>query len=164
MALTQGTNSYTTVDEANAYFEDNLQYESWNPITAEVKSRALITSSQQISQIVSDDYKLPMSVEDITNDLKAATAELALYLYQNPDAITQSGTGSNTKRVKAGSAEVEFFSAESGERFPYNVMAILRGAGLIGGSESSAAGAEAFGTCEESSFTDDEFYERGAFR
>ena len=162
MALTLGVNSYANKAEADAYYNDNLRYDEWTAVDPLKKDRALITASGQISQIVYDPYKLVIDEMEITDELKWATCELALDLVLNPKAVTQGNTGSNTKRVKAGSAEVEYFDKVDGQRFGANVMNILKSGGLLGGSSDDAGIAEAFGTCEQSAFSPT--YERGAFK
>jgi hypothetical protein len=57
--------------------------------------------------------------EDVTDgtvpdDIAFAEYELADILWLDADVAASSGTGSNVKRVKAGSAEVEFFTGTEG--------------------------------------------------
>lgn len=162
MALTLGTNSYSTVATADAYFDDNLQFASWDALDSNVKSRALVTASGQISQIVKDEYNLPIATGDITEPLENATAELALYLQLNQSAITAGNTGSNQKRVKAGSVEVESFRPVKGQRFSAHVMNILKAGGLI--ASSGYGGASSFGLCGNSTFSDANRYDRDAYQ
>lgn len=160
MALVKGTNSYSTVAEANTYFTDSLLFTSWNPLALTVKSRALITASGQISLLVKADCKLPIDVINISAHLANATMELALQMALDPSVITQSNTGSDNKRVKAGSVEVEFFrSRTSSSRFPSVVMNLLIAGDCLDSSTSGGSGgAEAFGTSEESTFTNRDEY------
>ena len=46
--------------------------------------------------------------------IEFAQYELALVLVENPEAVNQRSTGSNDKRLRAGSAEIEFFSRTDG--------------------------------------------------
>lgn len=134
MALTVGTNSYISRVDADTYFADNLQNTSWTALTDTTKDQALVTASSQISLFVKDDCKLPLVT--ISASLENATAELGLYLALNPNSITSGDTSKNTKRVKAGSAEVEFFKHESGSRFPAHIMSILSNGDCINSSLS----------------------------
>lgn len=93
--------------------------------------------------------------EDVTDgttpdDIAFAQYELADILWLDADVAASSGTGTNVKRVKAGSAEVEFFTGTSGTlgetRLP-TVVNDLAGcyveqSGISGGSwgTSDAAG------------------------
>lgn len=45
MALVKGTNSYVTVDEADAYFEDRLDVSAWEDADETQKSQALTTAT-----------------------------------------------------------------------------------------------------------------------
>jgi len=59
-------------------------------------------------------------------DLKAGQFELAYALSQDASIEQASGTGSNVKRLKAGSAEIEYFRPESdAQRFPTQVQEYL---------------------------------------
>ena len=85
---------------------------------------------------------VPLVVEE-------ATYELALTLLTTPTAQEKRTTGSNTKRVKAGSAEVEFFRPTDGAPFPdipNELLRPFRDGGVIAG--------EASGCDETSTFAD----------
>lgn len=147
-----GTNSYIGTLEANDYFKNRLYSDDWFNAEPGNNERALITSSGQISRFVKADYKLPIAT--ISDALKQATCELALQMLSDADTVTNSDTGQNIKRVKAGSAEVEFVRAVKGSRFPKTVMDVLIEAGLVdvGGSPG-----EAFGTDLCSSFENNNY-------
>jgi hypothetical protein len=91
--------------------------------------------------------------------IQEATAELAFEISQSTDAETQAGVGNNTKRVRAGSAEVEFFRPSAGpegvgsRRFTTVVFEYLRC--YLDGARG-ATGPQAFGTTgtTQSEFTD----------
>jgi hypothetical protein len=46
MALTKGTNSYVTVDEANTYFADRIDVAAWTAATDTQKAQALVTATK----------------------------------------------------------------------------------------------------------------------
>jgi hypothetical protein len=50
MALTKGTNSYATVDEADTYFENRLDVAAWIEATTSQKEQALITATATIDE------------------------------------------------------------------------------------------------------------------
>jgi hypothetical protein len=45
MALIKGTNSYSTVEEADSYFEDRLDASAWVNADEDLKSQALVTAT-----------------------------------------------------------------------------------------------------------------------
>lgn len=149
MALVLATNAYITVTSANTYFKDSMLFDSWDPVGSTEKSRALITAATQISLILNDANKLPMTTV-IDTVVAAANAELALAFILDPSLITKGSTGSNVKKVSATSGtDVEFFRSVKGQRFPANVMNLLQSTGFIGGSQTTKyAQAEAFGLSE----------------
>ncbi len=100
--------------------------------------------------------------DDVPTDIKTGQAELAFDFSQNPSlevgAGTQ-GTSSNTKKVKAGSASVEFFKPTRGVPYPSAVwqrISIYRD-GACGGAGNT--GSAAFGTDGESAFADRDEYD-----
>ena len=48
MALMLGVNSYTTVAEANNYFEDRIDVAAWDAATDDMKSKALVTATRYL--------------------------------------------------------------------------------------------------------------------
>ncbi len=48
MALAKGTNSYVTLEEANAYFGDRLDVDAWTSATDELKEQALVTATSML--------------------------------------------------------------------------------------------------------------------
>jgi len=99
--------------------------------------------------------------DDVPTDIKTGQAELAFELSQNPALEVgqgTQGTSTNTKRVKAGSAEVEFFEPTKGVPYPSAVwqrINIYR----EGACASGSTGAAAFGTDGESAFADRDDYD-----
>jgi hypothetical protein len=51
VALSKGTNSYVTVEEANAYFVDRLDAAAWTDASAEQKAQSLVTATSQLDQL-----------------------------------------------------------------------------------------------------------------
>jgi len=51
MALVKGTNSYATVEEADAYFTDRIDVVAWTTATAEQKAQALVTASRLLDDM-----------------------------------------------------------------------------------------------------------------
>lgn len=152
-----GQNSYITIEDANTYFNTNIRFASWSGLDDLTKERSLITASGIISSYVKEDCQLPLALSSITTNLAHAAAEYALDLVLTPDLNSASSTSSNIRRVRAGSAEVEFFGRTSGSRFPTNVQRLLADClpATAGGVSGSAV---AFGTTTASSFDNPDEY------
>lgn len=162
MALLIGVNSFITVAGADVYFMDSLLGGSWSPLSADQKSRGLVTAAQQINLLLTTDCKLPKAEVDINASVATANAELALAFILDPSLVVASSTGKNIKKVSAApGTSVEFFRATSGSRFPPQVMNILRESGCIGSAAVSYSSAEAFGLCDKSSFSNPDLYSTG---
>jgi hypothetical protein len=86
-----------------------------------------------------------------------ACYELILYLLDDATATQSDDQGSNVKRVKAGSAEVEFFKGTDGKksRFPTEANELIR---YFLEGQTSIVTPYAPGTDAESSFDDDDYY------
>lgn len=93
------------------------------------QQQALVTATRWIINYLRDrvaDADLPdpsaMSIDPL---IEEATIELAFQLVVNSSIQNNATTGSNTKRVRAGSAEVEFFRPTEGTAFPEIVNRLL---------------------------------------
>jgi hypothetical protein len=114
MALSKGTNSYVTVEEANAYFSDRLDVAAWSESNDPERSKALITATQILDSLewagvaVSDSQSLafpregsyfdPRLGSDISlsstkavTRINTATFELAYHLLNNDGLLDQTG-------------------------------------------------------------------------
>lgn len=95
----------------------------------------------------------------IPGEMTFAQIELAFNISVDSEVETSSGTGSNVKSAKAGSAEVEFFRGGVGDdgrtasRFPTEVHEYIRC--FLGGSGTPG---QAFGTDDCSQFDDGDKY------
>jgi len=56
MALVLGQNSYTTVDEADAYFEDRLDVSEWDAASDSLKEKAIVTATRWIDSFAFKGY------------------------------------------------------------------------------------------------------------
>ena len=123
MALTVNTNSYVTRDEANAYFADRLNSDTWDEATDTDKSKALIQATQIIDQkdflgyksVSTQALKFPRTglVDDgidvdgstVPKRVKDAVCELAIWClsedYTEPDDLA------DYSRIKIAVLEVE---------------------------------------------------------
>lgn len=172
-ALVVGTNTYVTLAEANTYLEDSVNAGAWAFLSDDDKIRALISAFRILEKQPWAGTKTnPAQTADfprtgiscngetvdgatVPADIKAAQIELAYVLSQDPTLATAANTGSNTKRLQAGSASIEFFNSTDGSggvtasRFPPHIQELLNC--YLGGG-SGTAGSEAFGTGCDSIF------------
>lgn len=153
-------NSYDTVANATTYFSGRLGADAWTDATTDQKGQALITATRMIdrqrwagTQVdydnsdlawprsgVTDRYGNSVASDAIPEDLMIGFYELALSLLEDESVQDTPAGGSNTKRVKAGSVEVEFFRPTLGVlgRFPQVVQELL--AQFLAGANSNTGG------------------------
>jgi hypothetical protein len=142
MALVKGTNSYATVEEADAYFADRLDVASWTAATPENKAKALVTASRSLDDMtwtgtaVSEgqslafprngsyfDPRLGASVEftaSVPNRVITAVFEMAYHLINNDGALDESG---GVKNLKVGSIALDFIQAAP--KVPFSVRKLV---------------------------------------
>lgn len=127
--------SYASVAEADAYLlVDPTRGPTWAGLTTEQKGINLISSTRQLDTFSYKGEKAGGSAQpnqwprtgvtypdgtsvpddEVPAGIQNATILLAGSIAIDVAASTSSSTGSNTKRVSAGSAEVEFFRPTSG--------------------------------------------------
>ena len=115
MALTKGTNSYVTLEEAETYFEGRLDAAAWTSVDDSFKEQALITATSMLDYMnwagvaVSQSQSLAfprtgtyfdprMGAEVLFGDteapvrVKEATYEIAHHLLNNDGLLDQSGS------------------------------------------------------------------------
>lgn len=155
MALTVGTNSYVSVANADTYFDDAIHGTTWEDADPTDKAKALVTAYRMLDRVRwAGDRTVSSQAQDWPRtgltDLEGneidsgsvpqfvidAQCELALSLLSDATVQTNSDTGSNIRSLKAGSAEIEFFTSQSGPRFPTIVHELI-GYYIEGGSFSN---------------------------
>jgi hypothetical protein len=171
MALIAGTNSYGDRAEADTYFADSLQNAAWSAFSDPAKDQALVEATRILERRtwlgtkevaiqalafprlgLTDKYGAALTGAETLALIKIAQFEYALFLSLNPSLVTTNdATGSNVKRLKAGSAEIEYFRAKKGSRFPTAVNETV-GCFLVSGAASGLGGAVT-GNADASSFT-----------
>jgi hypothetical protein len=163
-ALVVGTNTYATLAEANTHLGDMIGTDSWSFLDDDTKNRALLTAFKLLERQewqgeavgavdwprtgVLDCAGLPVDDASVPVDIKSAQIELAYAITVDNTLVTKTTTADNTKRLKAGSAEIEFFNVDGSPdytpgRFPSNVMELIR---CYLGGPTTVGGAESFGT------------------
>lgn len=96
---------------------------------------------------------------DVPHEVEVATILLAGSIALDASLANSGSSGSNIERVKAGSAEVEFFRPTTGKPIQdETVFALIKA--FLSGAASSSVGAFASGTGDESAFSDDCKYGR----
>lgn len=155
MVAVVGTNSYVDEAEADAYFADSINSAAWDASSSSTKNKALISATryldrqlwQGVKTVDTQDLEWPrtgafcngvqVDPNTVPDRIKEAQMEMAQKLISSPTLSNNLNTGSNTKRAKAGSAEVEFFRATKGTILP-DVVQQLAGCFLKGFTTSSS--------------------------
>lgn len=144
---------------ADTYFNEQLGTITWEDADSPDRDKALVSATRWLTRVgvVGEDGEdLEPSAADtnVPADLMLGNYELAQDLLA--DVTIQDGANPesvNTKRVKAGSAEVSFFRASDGKKFPTVVLQLV--APFLQDNQATAAtGAAAFGADGESTFID----------
>ena len=159
-------NSYATIAEADTYLDDSVRAGSWEFLDDDSKARALLTATRMLDrrdwdgELADEDQTLSVPRTGLADygstqfpsPIIEACIELAYELTLDSE-VENTSQGKNTKRLKAGAAEIEYFrpggvrGMASIKRFPEVVEEII--APLLGGGSSLG---EAFGTDGTSSF------------
>jgi hypothetical protein len=169
------------VADATSFWNGRLGAEAtaWGAATSDNRKKALVTASDWIDRAVGSLFSGTKTVDSQPREfprdgasycgtavpdgttpdaLAFATFWLAGALLVNSSLAGGSGTGSNVKRAKAGSAEVEFFSPTIGSatdtRLPVTAMDYLKclfsgaGVSIAAGMSSGVSSSSAFGPCD----------------
>ncbi len=176
---TVGYTSYASVAEADAYLAvDPVRKATWEALSTDDKGLNLIAATRRLDLLswqgektggAVQENKWPrigvsypdgtaVSTSEVPQEVENATALLAGSIAITAKLADAGTSGSNTKRVKAGSAEVEFFRQQEGKPLQDETAFALILIFLEAASTSDALGPLATGTDGESSFEDiDEF-------
>lgn len=166
---------YSDVAEADVYFNGSSQFSDWAAFTDDEKARGLVSATrlldrqqwQGTASAVSPGTALAFPRDGLTdcggNEVTAAESLafaveasqlLALDILSGEAVETSVTTEDLTKRLKAGSVEIENFRAQLGtnSRFPVDVMELI---GCFLAGNVSIAGSIASGT--DGTALDDDF-------
>jgi hypothetical protein len=145
-------NSYATIATADTYMDDSIRgAANWTALTTDAKSRALLSATRLMDKQcwigektaaantldwprtgVTDASGAAVDEDTVPNGIIYGTIELAYELSQDPTLESGSNTGSNDKRYKAGSVELELFrpggvlGVAGITRFPTVVMEYIK--------------------------------------
>lgn len=153
-ALVVGTNTYITLAESNTILGDLIHTQQWAFVDDTTKTLALITAFTDLDQLglVDPGTGSPIDDSNAPAPVKQAQAELAFIYSQDPTLATAGSSGAtNIRRVKADTAEVEFFQPKTGAKFSARIMALIT-AYLPGAGTGNVSGSFASGTCATSEF------------
>jgi hypothetical protein len=128
MALTLNTNSYVTLDGADAYLETRIDSANWFDATDEIKEQALVTATTMVdnrawigyavssSQALAWPRKnasyystrmgqtITVATNVVPDEVKIAVYEQALHLTNNEDLLT--GQTTNYESISIGSISI----------------------------------------------------------
>lgn len=155
--------SYADVATADTYLEADLRLDAiWDAATTDDKTRALVSATRILDRqrwVGEPTQPFPgtqplawprtgvtgFTDTEIPTQVVNACITLAALFIETPTLAQEGSTGSNIRRVQAGTAQVEFFRPTGGTRFPDIVQELLVGllSSTIG---SGAAGSQSFGT------------------
>lgn len=168
--------SYASVSEADEYLNiDPVRETSWEALDNEGKGKKLIAATRRLDLLTwqgdktgGDDTQenqwprtgvtypdgADVSTTGVPQEIENATILLAGSIAISAKVADQGTSGTNTKKVKAGSAEVEFFRSQAGTPLQDATAFDLVQPFTEAASTSSALGPLATGTDGSSTFTD----------
>ena len=152
------------IADAKLYFSAKIGSAPWTAADKIIQQQALVTATRWIRRYLTQQLVDPADVPDPSVTpapllVAQATYETAFVLVIDPSAQNESSTGSNKKRLKAGSAEIEFFRPTDGTPLPTIANALLAEfLNEVGGT--SDHGAVVFGTDGVSEFTNQDKFGR----
>jgi len=119
--------SYASVAEADQYLAaDAGQAVAWAARDDDAKARALISATRYMAGLAWINQDIP--AYDAPGDaVRDVCAILAALVAEDPDLLDGASPASNVKRVKAGSAEVEFLGPTGARRIPDRLARMLEG-------------------------------------
>jgi len=132
--------SYASIEAADIYLAaDANLFALWAAAPTDTKARALITSTRYLQTLGWCDG-VP-SIDDVNPIVLQSTVLLSAKVAQTPGFIESLGSGDNIRRVRAGSAEVEFFQATIAQALPTQILRQLSGmlSGQFGPSGTDGA-------------------------
>lgn len=147
--------AFADVDFADSFLVgDVARAVPWAAFDDDQKGRGLVSATRMLQQLGwCPDPPPDPAGPDIPPEVQQATAMLAADLLAKPKLFADASGDSNVKSVKAGSAQVEFFSPTSGgPPIPQAIWTMLLNAGLVGcgsddGTNEGAYVSGAFAGC-----------------
>lgn len=169
--------SYASVAEADAYLAvDPIRGVAWSALTADQKGLYLVSATRRLDLLNWAGQKTgsystqvnawprtnvqyadgsSVSTTEVPQEVEDATILLAGSILLDSTAAAAGTSGSNVKRQKAGSVEIERFRPTTGKALQDETAYALIAQFFTGGV-SSTVGAFASGSDQSSSFSDDQ--------
>jgi hypothetical protein len=164
------------ITDADDYLNAKIGGSAWAAASADDKARSLVSAARWMDRVATFSGTKTVATQPlewprdsatcdgtaitdgtVPDDIALAEFELALALLADSTIQDGTGEGSNVKRAKAGSAEVEFFSSTLGgvndTRLPQTANDLLK---CYFGADPSGFGFSS-GTSDSSAFCDTDF-------
>lgn len=174
--------AYASVAEADEYLAvDPNRGPTWDALDVDEKGSFLVSATRRLDRenwqgtktggaaqeedwprtgLTYEETGEPVSTTEVPLEIEQACILQAGSTAVNNKAALNEGSGSNIKRVAAGSANVTFFRAQEGNTIQdQDVFALIR-QWLEGSAVDANTGNEAYGTCDPSAFTNDKRFDR----
>lgn len=171
--------AYASVAEADAYLAvDPVRATTWTAKTIDEKGGLLVAATRRLDPLPWGGEKAGGATQenafprdgltyadgtdatdtDVPYEVEVATILLAGTIAITPASSGVGSSGNNKKRLKAGSAEVEYFVPTAGKPLQDEtayawIKQFLTGSGS---STTASTGAKAYGTCDTSTFDKDQ--------
>lgn len=159
-SVTIGSDSfdiYGTTAGADSYMAAKIGATAWAAASSTTKAQALVTGTRMIQRYLASKGQTVDPSGAVDEEIENANYELANALVVNSEIQDSATQSNNTKRLKAGSAEVEYFRPIDAGRMPFQVNELLNAwLAANGGGSFSATGA-AYGTCNVSTLGDTDY-------
>lgn len=127
------SNSYVTLEEANAYFAARLYSDTWEDATDDEKEKVLLMSRRMLDLYIQ--WKVDFAEEAAPPAVKAAQLELALVLQGTDTTALPDGAGLASMSV--GSVSMVFDQATKTKIIPDHIVFMLSSHGSLRGEAAS---------------------------
>lgn len=109
--LIVGENTFVTIEEADTYFDSQLDGENWAALTIDIKNKSLTTAYSRILAYCTFTFEADAAPDNV----KIAQSEYALELATISLAGAEGEVDQQLKKLVAGPAEMEFYENEEAE-------------------------------------------------
>jgi len=118
------------IADTKIYFLGKIDGSVWTDAEKRQRQQALVTATRWVRRILAQQLVDSATVPDPSVTpapllISQTTYETAFALIVKPNVQNLANTGSNTKRAKGGTAEVEFFRPTAGTVLPQIANALL---------------------------------------
>lgn len=148
--------SYASIEYADDYLVFDPNYAEWAALNNDNKARFLVSSSRFLDTLDwAEPWETQTARESESKIVQACVILASMISRGEADFMTTGSTVSGTKRLKAGSAEIEFFgsgsvSVNGNGKIPSQLWVLLKEFLEGSGGGNLAVGFLSFGTCGKS--------------